>query len=110
MNGGAMTVRRRKWLGGFFFALMFGHFVVNAYPAFLDLARHPRSTDGWTARLLPDGRAEIVSVDQNGPATALRVGDEFVSINGLTLRDDPGIRNYSLRVPRGAPYTMVVRR
>jgi phosphoserine phosphatase RsbU/P len=105
-----MTVRRRKWLGGFFFALMFGHFVVNAYPALLDLARRPRSSDGWTARLLPDGRAEIVSVDQNGPATALQVGDEFVSINGLTLRDDPEIRSYNERVAPGASYKIVVRR
>src|SRR5262245_10447650 len=105
-----MTVRRRKWLGGFFFALMFGHFGVNTYPALMGLARHPRSTDGWTARLLPDGHAEIVSVDQNGPATALRVGDEFVSINGQTLRDDPEIRSYNERVAPGTSYKIVIRR
>jgi serine phosphatase RsbU (regulator of sigma subunit) len=65
---------------------------------------------GWTANSPPDGRSKIVSVDQNGPATALQVGDEFISINGLTTRDDPDIRNYNRRVPPGASYTMVVRR
>ncbi|HZF40357.1 MAG TPA: hypothetical protein VE715_16145, partial [Blastocatellia bacterium] len=105
-----MTVRRRRWLGAFFFALMFGHFGVSAYSALADLARLPGSSDGWTASLLPDGRAQIVSVDQNGPATALQVGDEFVSINGLTLRDDPKIRGYNQIVPPGTSYTIVVRR
>ncbi|MBO0862945.1 MAG: SpoIIE family protein phosphatase [Chloracidobacterium sp.] len=101
-----MTVRRRRWLGAFFFALMFGHFGVYAYSA---LTRLRGSYDGWDARL-SDGGAQIASVDQNGPATALRVGDEFVSINGLTLRDDPEILNYSHRVPPDAVYTMVIRR
>jgi C-terminal processing protease CtpA/Prc len=54
--------------------------------------------------------ARIISVDQNGPATELRPGDEFVSINGLTLRDDPKLLNYNRRVPPGTSYTIVVRR
>jgi serine phosphatase RsbU (regulator of sigma subunit) len=102
-----ITKRQRLVLGGVFFALMFGQFGVNAYSA---LTRFSGSYDGWTANSLPDGRGQIVSVDQNGPATALQVGDEFISINGLTIRDDPDIRNYNRRVPPGASYTMVVRR
>ena len=105
-----MTVRRRRWLGAFFFALMFGHFSVNAYLAWLDLIMRPTSSDGWTARLAPDGRAKIVSVDEDGPATALQVGDEFISINGLTLRDNPEILSYNQRVAPGTRYTIVVRR
>jgi hypothetical protein len=105
-----MAMRRRGWLGVFFFALMFGHFGVNAYSSWLNLTRLGGSYDGWTARLLPDGSAQIIRVDQNGPATALQVGDEFISINGLSLRDDPDIRNYNRRVPPGSRYTMVVRR
>jgi len=105
-----MTVRQRQWLGAVFFALMFGHFCVNAYSSWLSLTRLGGSYDGWGARLLPDGRAEIATVDQNGPAAALRPGDEFISINGLRLKDDPDIRNYNRRVPPGTRYTMVVRR
>src|SRR5262249_39716241 len=102
VNGGAMTMQRRMWLGGFFFALMLTQVGVNAYSA---LAQFNGSYDGWTA-----GQAQITSVDQNGPGNALRVGDEFVSINGLTLQDDPDIRNYNRRVRPGTIYTMAVRR
>jgi sigma-B regulation protein RsbU (phosphoserine phosphatase) len=94
----------------FFFALMFGHMGVNAYATLMDVMGRPSSSDGWTARKLPDGRAQIVSVDKVGPATALQVGDEFISINGRTLADDPGILNYNASVAPGANYTIVVRR
>jgi phosphoserine phosphatase RsbU/P len=105
-----MTTRRRKWLGVFFFALMFGHLGVNAYATLMDVMGLPSSSDGWTARKLQGGRAQIVSVDKGGPATALQVGDEFISINGRTLADDPRILNYNARVAPGANYTIVVRR
>src|SRR5262245_15185005 len=103
----SITKPQRLVLGCVFFALMFGHWGVTAY---WDLTRFSRSYDGWTARLAPDGRARIVGVDQDGPATALRAGDEFISINGLTLRDDPEILSYNQRVAPGARYTIVVRR
>ena len=102
----SITKPQRLVLGCVFFALMFGHSGIYAYTA---LTQFSGSYDGWTANS-PDGRAQIVSVDQNGPATALQVGDEFVSINGMTLRDDPKILNYNRRVPPGTNYTMVVRR
>jgi serine phosphatase RsbU (regulator of sigma subunit) len=105
-----ITKRQRLVLGCVFFALMFGQFGVNAYSAWLNLMARPASSDGWTARMLQDGRAEIFSVDQNGPATALQAGDEFVSINGLTLRDDPEILSYNQRVAPGTSYKIVVRR
>jgi serine phosphatase RsbU (regulator of sigma subunit) len=105
-----ITKRHRLVLGCVFFALMFGHFGVNAYSAWLNLMASPRSSDGLTARLSPDGRAQIVSVDQNGPATELRVGDEVLSINGQTLRDNPEILSYNQGVAPGTSYTIVVRR
>jgi phosphoserine phosphatase RsbU/P len=105
-----MTTRRRRWLGVFFFALMFGHMGVNAYAVLTEVIRRPSSSDGWTARRLPDGRAEIVGVDKDGPATALQVGDEVISINGRSLADDPKLLSYNERVAPGASYTIVVRR
>src|SRR5262245_65612349 len=100
----SITKPQRLVLGCVFFALMFGHFGVNAYSAWLNLMARPASSDGWTARALPDDRAEIFSVDQNGQEKALQVGDEFVSINGLTLRDEPGIISYNERVELGTRY------
>jgi serine phosphatase RsbU (regulator of sigma subunit) len=105
-----ITKRHRLVLGGVFFALMLGHFGVNAYSAWMDLMARAKSSDGWTARLSPDGRAQIVSVDKDGPATALRVGDEVLSINGLSLRDNPEILSYNQSVAPGTSYTIVVRR
>src|SRR5215475_14436538 len=102
-----ITKRQRLVLGCIFFALMFGHSGVNAYTA---LTLFSGSYDGWTAPMSLDGIARIISVDQNGPATELRPGDEFVSINGMALQDDPKILNYSHRVPPGTSYTIVVRR
>ncbi|HEY9433933.1 MAG TPA: hypothetical protein VI260_20935, partial [Blastocatellia bacterium] len=106
----SITKPQRLVLGCVFYAFMFGHFGVNAYLAWLNLMARPRSSDGWTARLSPDGRAQIVGVDQDGPATALREGDEFISINGLTLRDHPEILSYNQHVAPGTRYTMFVRR
>jgi predicted metalloprotease with PDZ domain len=105
-----ITKRHQLVLGCAFFALMLGHFCVNAYSAWLNLMASPRSSDGLTARLSPDGRAQIVSVDQNGPATELREGDEVLSINGLTLRDNPEILSYNQHVAPGTSYMIVVRR
>ena len=106
----SITKPQRLVLGCVLYALMFGHFGVTAYLAWVNLMARPTSSDGWTARLSPGGRAQIVGVDKDGPATALLVGDEFISINGLTLRDDPEILSYNQHVAPGTRYTMVVRR
>jgi phosphoserine phosphatase RsbU/P len=105
-----MTTRRRRWLGVFFFALMLGHMSVNAYVILSDVFTRPSSSDGWTARRLGEGRAQITSVDKNGPATALQVGDEVISINGHAVSDNPAILSYNEGVAPGAKYTIVVRR
>lgn len=105
-----MSLRQRQWLGVFIFALMFGHVSVNAYSSWVRLERLSGSYDGWIAEVRPNGKAEILSIDPTGPATALRPGDEFVSLNGVTLQDDKTVLNYSLRMPRGTRYTMIVLR
>ncbi|HEY6402138.1 MAG TPA: hypothetical protein VI479_12055, partial [Blastocatellia bacterium] len=94
-------MRRRRWVSVFLFALMFGHMGVNAYAALMNIVRLPSSSDGWVARRLPSGRAEIVEVYKDGPATALQVGDEVLSINGRAVADDPGVLNYSIRLAPG---------
>ncbi|HEX5084785.1 MAG TPA: SpoIIE family protein phosphatase, partial [Blastocatellia bacterium] len=53
---------------------------------------------------------QIVSVDKNGPATALQVGDEVISINGRTLADDPKLLRYNEHAAPGSIYKMVVSR
>jgi len=105
-----MTIRQRQWLGAIFFVLMFGHFGVNVYSTWLNVARLSGSYDGWSARRQQDGRAVIVSADPFGPAAALQPGDEFVSINGITLKADADILNFNRRVPSGTHYMMVIRR
>src|SRR5262245_58462972 len=105
-----ITKPQRLVLGCVFFALIFGHFGVNVYSAWLNLMARPASSDGWTARLSPDGRARIVSVDHDGPATALQALDEIISINGLTPQDYPEIVSYNQRVAPDTSYTIIVRR
>ncbi|MFN8001551.1 MAG: SpoIIE family protein phosphatase [Acidobacteriota bacterium] len=106
-----MTVRQRWWLGTIFFALMFGHAAVAGYSIRLNWQMLTGSSDGWVANLLPDGRSELATVDSRGPAAGLlQPGDEFISINGVTLKDDPDIRRFNRRVPPGTEYVMTVRR
>src|SRR5262245_11845956 len=103
----SVTKRQRIVLGCVFFALMFVQLGVNAYSF---LTQFGGSYDGWTAGGPRGGPVRIIRVDQSGPATALQVGDEVVSINGLTLQDDPKILSFNQRVPPGTSYTVVVRR
>src|SRR5215475_13328409 len=103
----SVTKRQRIVLGCVFFALMFVQLGVNAYSF---LTQFGGSYDGWTAGGPRGGPAQIIRVDQSGPATALQVGDEVVSINGLTLQDDPKILSFNQRVLPGTSYTVVVRR
>ncbi len=106
-----MSLRQRQWVGAMIFVLMFGNFGVGAYSTWLSLSRLGNgSYDGWSSRLQSDGRLLIVSVDAGGPASALRRGDELVSINGLTRREDVDIANFNRRVPPGTRYLMLIRR
>jgi len=102
-----ITKRQRIVLSCVFFALMFVQLGVNAYST---LAQFSGSYDGWIAGGPRGGPVRIIRLDQSGPATALQVGDEVVSINGLTLQDDPKILFFNQRVAPGTSYAVVVRR
>lgn len=106
-----MSLRQRQWVGAIIFVLMFGNFGVGAYSTWLRLSQlGSGSYDGWSSRLQSDGTLLIVSVDADGPAAALRRGDELVSINGLTRQQDVDIANFNRRVPPGTRYTILIRR
>ncbi len=104
-----MSKRARIVLGGVTLALMLANYGINVYSKLLP-ARG--SYDGWTGRrAIKDGVivAVIVSVDPNGPAKALRVGDEIIALNGIKVSDDGEIINNNRRVPPGASYTLTIR-
>src|SRR5215813_8362569 len=102
-----MTKRARKLLGGILLALMSTYFGVYIYSITL-----PRkgSSDGWSATWEGRGEPRVISVDPNGPATSLQLGDEFIAINGVKIKDDPGLLSLSDRVPPGTRYTLTIRR
>lgn len=102
-----MKNKKRFIFGLVIFALLFFYLGVRVYFVFI----HAGSYDGWTARQNPaNGIVFISSVDPNGPATALRLGDEFLALNGITRAQDPNILDYNRRVPPGTRYQILVRR
>ncbi|MDX2042427.1 MAG: SpoIIE family protein phosphatase [Acidobacteriota bacterium] len=98
-----MTNRLRLVLGTLFFVLMF---VQLAAVATLPLRG---SYDGWSSRWT-DGQPTIISVDRNGPATDLQVGDIILAINGVNPKKQSSILNLSRSFPAGTIYTMTIRR
>lgn len=98
-----MTNMLKLVFGGLFFALMF---VQLAAVATLPLRG---SYDGWSSRW-PDGQPTIVSVDRNGPAADLQVGDIILTINGVNPKKQSSILNLSRYSPAGTIYTMTIRR
>src|SRR5262249_18509116 len=68
------------------------------------------SSDGWSGTWDYKSEPRVTSVEPNGPAAGLQVGDEFIAINGVIIKDDPRILGYSDRVPPGTRYTLTIRR
>ena len=65
----------------------------------------PGSYDGWTARRTPGSGAVVTAVDPQGPATALQIGDELLSLNRVPINDgNPAILNFNRTVPPGTRY------
>ncbi|MGH9856089.1 MAG: PDZ domain-containing protein, partial [Blastocatellia bacterium] len=105
-----MSKHARILLGGVMLALMLANYGINIYSKSLPAKG---SYDGWTGRREIRGGvviAVIVSVDPNGPAKVLRIGDEVIALNDVKIGDDREILNYNRRVPPGTPYTMTIRR
>ncbi len=98
-----MANRLKLVLGALFFALMFIHLAASAYLPYLG------SYDGWSSRW-PDGQPTIISVDRNGPATDLQIGDVILAINGVNPQKRPSIINLSRSISAGTAYSMTIRR
>jgi sigma-B regulation protein RsbU (phosphoserine phosphatase) len=101
-----MTRRLQFVLVGLFFALLFVYSGASIYNTFTAVG--PTSDMGWVAEPLA-GRVIIVRVRPEGPAAALREGDEIVAIDGQALRN----RNQILDIERSYPgrtYTLTVGR
>ncbi len=102
-----MTKRVQTLLGGVLLLLMSANLGANIYSMFLP---QKGSYDGWSGTWDGRGEPRVTSVDPDGPAAALRVGDEVVAINGVTIGEDPRILDYNRGAPPGTRFTMTIRR
>jgi serine phosphatase RsbU (regulator of sigma subunit) len=103
-----MTKRVRILLGGIVLALLTAY--VGLYFYSITLPKKG-SSDGWSGTWDGRGEPRVASVDPNGAASnSLQVGDEFIAINGVKIKDDPGLLGISNRVPPGTRYTLTIRR
>jgi serine phosphatase RsbU (regulator of sigma subunit) len=103
-----MSKRVRILLGGIVLGLLTAYIGVYVYSITL-----PRkgSSDGWSGSWDGKGEPYVTSVDRDGPAaTILQVGDEFIAINGVKIRDDPRNLAFSESAPPGTRYTLTIRR
>ena len=98
-----MASKLRLVFGTLFFVLMFVQLTAVALLPFKG------SYDGWSSRFT-DGRPTIISIDRDGPATDLQVGDVILAINGINPQKKPSILNLSRTVSAGTTYTMTIRR
>jgi serine phosphatase RsbU (regulator of sigma subunit) len=103
-----MTKRARIFLGGVVLALLTAY--VGLYIYSITLPKKG-SSDGWSGTWDGKGEPRVVSVDADGAAAnRLQVGDEFIAINGVKIKDDPRMLEYVKGVPPGTRYTMTIRR
>src|SRR5262249_8374448 len=103
-----MTKRARILLGGMVLALLTAYFGIYIYSITLP---KKGSSDGWSVTWDVKSDPRVVSVDPNGPAAnSLRVGDEFIVMNGVKIKDDPRILEYIKDVPPGTRYTLTIQR
>jgi serine phosphatase RsbU (regulator of sigma subunit) len=103
-----MTKRARILLGGIVLALLTAY--VGLYIYSITLPKKG-SSDGWSGTWDGKGEPRVTSVDPNGAsANSLQVGDEFIAINSVKIKDDPRLLEYSNNVPPGTRYTLTIRR
>jgi serine phosphatase RsbU (regulator of sigma subunit) len=102
-----MTKKLKLISGVLFFALMSANIGANFYESWAEQFAY--SQRGWQAKEV-DGKPVIWTVDADGPAAALRVGDEAVSLDV----EPPGacrlINRRECAAPPGAIYKLTVRR
>jgi serine phosphatase RsbU (regulator of sigma subunit) len=102
-----MSKRVRILLGGIVLALMSAYIGLYTYSITLP---KKGSYDGWSGFWDGKGEPRVTGVDPSGFAKDLQVGDEFIAINGIKIKDDPRILGYSRGVPPGTRYTLTIRR
>jgi phosphoserine phosphatase RsbU/P len=100
-----MSKRVRILVGSILLALMTANLGAIIYSMFTP----PKgSEDGFSATWDLKGEPRITSVDPNGPAKELQVGDEWIAIDGVKIREDPGVLGRD--DPPGTRVTLTIRR
>ncbi len=100
-----MSKRFQLIAGGSFFALMFLFAGINVYEKFFLL----RSAPGWLG-MPQEGRVIVEMIRAGGPATALRIGDEVLAINGQRVENVFQIEAFFRGIEEGFSYNVLVQR
>jgi hypothetical protein len=102
-----MTKKLKLISGALFFALMSANIVANFYGAWAEHIAY--SQRGWEAKEA-NGRPIIWTVDADGPAAVLRVGDEIATLKVEPQDACPLINRRECAAPPGTAYKLGVRR
>ena len=102
-----MTKKLKLISGVLFLALMCANIGANIYQSFAEQFTY--SQRGWEAKE-EDGKAIIWTVDADGPAAALRVGDEVVSLKVEPTGACRLINRRECAARPGTTYKLIVRR
>jgi serine phosphatase RsbU (regulator of sigma subunit) len=102
-----MSKRVRILIGGVVLGLLSAY--VGMYFYSLTLPKKG-SDDGLSATWDGKGDPRVVSVDPDGGATILQVGDELIACNGIKIREDPRVLGYNDNAPPGTRVTLTIRR
>jgi sigma-B regulation protein RsbU (phosphoserine phosphatase) len=102
-----MSKRVRVFLGAILLTLMSVYFALYSYSVTLP---KQGSSDGFSASWDGTGDPRITSVDPDGPAAGLvQAGDEMIAIDGVKIKDNPGIL-IGRESPPGTRFTLTIRR
>src|SRR5262249_33927184 len=102
-----MTKKLKLISGVLFIALMSVNIGANFYGSWARQIRY--SQRGWEAKE-EDGKAIIWTVDAGGPAAALRVGDEVISLKVEPQGACPLVGRMECAAPPGTTYKLAIRR
>jgi sigma-B regulation protein RsbU (phosphoserine phosphatase) len=102
-----MTKKLKLISGVLYFALMGANIGANFYESLAE--RRAYSHRGWEASSV-DGKPIIHTVDADGPASALRIGDEVVSLRVEPAGACPSLLRRECTVPAGTGYKLIIRR
>lgn len=104
-----MRIPKRVILVSLYFAVMFAYAGASAYIFFTQHSRTNIQAVGW-AVAPSDGPLLVSNVIHNGPATALRIGDEIVALNDKSPQSPAQVIEFFQQLEAGASYSISVRR